>query len=103
MNVKKRIHFLLSLTELSPKQVRQILKSVTTLEIKAFCEIFYNITHSSIKINQRLKNIITSKKSLVLKLISKKTSIKSKYKAIKNNHLFLINVVKAIKSHLEKL
>lgn len=103
MNVKKRIHFLLSLTEITPKLVKKILKHISTEEINAICEILHNIINSTIKISQRLKKNITRKKPLVLKLLSKKTSIKTKYKAINNNYLFLIGVVKGVKSQLENL
>ena len=100
MNVKKRIQFLLSLLELNPIQVKQVLKFISKSEINAICEILFNILKRNIKISTTFKKAIEKKKNLVVKLLNKKISITRKFKLLKNQHLFIIARLKAVRSQL---
>lgn len=100
MLVKKRIHFLISLTEIESKQAKLILKTISKPEINSISEIFLNILQKTLSISKELKSQFNSHKTTILKLVDRRTPLTTRKKLMIKHHALLLKTLKAVRNQL---
>ena len=80
--VKKHLNFLCLLSKAHPRQQRALLETAEPDQIRAICEVVYNVLHGNIHIPDVIKEDLKPHKDKLRGIADKKVSYNSKKKIL---------------------
>jgi hypothetical protein len=98
--VRQQRHFLKLLVGTTPGQRKALLKTITRNQVKAVCQIAYNILRFTIQLTPSEKAKLKRRRSFIYLLGSKKVGYLEKKKAIENDWTTVYSIVKIASMYL---
>ena len=98
--VRQQRHFLKLLVDTTPGQRKAVLRTITRNQIKAICQIAYNILRFTIELTPSEKARLKKKRSFIYLLGNKKVGYLEKKKAIEINWTTVYFIVKIASVYL---
>ena len=103
MLVKTHQAFLQVLATSTRKQALALIKTMSTQQLNAICEILINIRYGNVRVNDAVKKKLQRKKNIIRELTSKSTGAKLRKTLIEKEVVLIVYVVKLILTKLKTI
>jgi hypothetical protein len=84
-------------------QAKTLLSSLPTNQIKAITEVFHNLFHSNLNVNNKIKKILKSHRGILQKIAKTRTALHKRQKLIKKYWCLVWTILKELKNILKQI